>query len=239
MHSSDGNSTHRKSLALTPPESGSSVGAILWGREATSHFLFASSEADDGRELTGVHRAVDVNQYKFVYTFSAEETGDAMAVDNDGKCGFNLTYLQAPHTMYQATDWLSLPEGAKKGKETRIFCVSMTSRERMGGIPFLRLNSRLSRLSKRCMQVTQTMALNRGSNTLKARSLARSSALTGFILLLRATITRCTYMTLVIWGGGSSIVFAIKIPTATPLATAVMELLRLSGHPTLTGGAWG
>ena len=59
------------------------MGAIAWGRGVSSSFLFASSEPK-GDELSGIHRVVDVKRQKFAYTLSAEEAGDAIAVDDDG-----------------------------------------------------------------------------------------------------------------------------------------------------------
>lgn len=63
-----------------------SVGAICWGREETSSYLFASSEPRNRQDNTGFHRAYDICSQKFAYTFSAQEAGDAMALEQSGEC---------------------------------------------------------------------------------------------------------------------------------------------------------
>ena len=59
------------------------VGAICWGREATSSFLFASSEPTDADAFTGWHRAFDLAKEQ-VFKMDASEAGDAIAIDSLG-----------------------------------------------------------------------------------------------------------------------------------------------------------
>ena len=82
-YASDCNISSKYLYRLAPSNSDYSVGALAWGRGASSSFLFASSEPK-GDEISGIHRAVDVTRQKFVYTLSAKEAGDAIAVDDDG-----------------------------------------------------------------------------------------------------------------------------------------------------------
>lgn len=72
-------------FAIAPAKTNHSVGAIAWGREQTSSYLFASSEPSDTSDNSGAHRAVDIHEGKISYNFSAKEAGDAMAVDDLGK----------------------------------------------------------------------------------------------------------------------------------------------------------
>jgi hypothetical protein len=62
------------------------VGAMVWGLEATSGLLFASSEphASDDHNLRGYHKAFDVTNQKTAYQFDADEAGDAMCIAPDG-----------------------------------------------------------------------------------------------------------------------------------------------------------
>jgi WD40 repeat protein len=85
IYSSDGNPSSDSSLSLAPPKAKHFVGAINWGREETSSYLFASSEPSDRQDYTGFHRAYDIRSQKFVYSFSAGESGDAMAVEHFGQ----------------------------------------------------------------------------------------------------------------------------------------------------------
>lgn len=85
IYSSDGNPSSESSLSLVPTKAKHSVGAINWGREETSSYLFASSEPSDRQDYTGFHRAYDIRSQKFVYSFSAQESGDAMAVEHFGE----------------------------------------------------------------------------------------------------------------------------------------------------------
>ena len=71
-------------LRVVPLEVQHSVGAIVWGRGASADFLFASSEAQSMTDHSGYHVALDPDQGRLVYGFSAKESGDAMAVDADG-----------------------------------------------------------------------------------------------------------------------------------------------------------
>lgn len=59
------------------------VGDICWGREATSNFLFASSEPTDAEAFTGWHRAFDLTKEQPL-KLDATEAGDAIALDSLG-----------------------------------------------------------------------------------------------------------------------------------------------------------
>ncbi|KAJ2934858.1 hypothetical protein H1R20_g2278, partial [Candolleomyces eurysporus] len=61
------------------------VGAICWGREATSNYLFASSEPTDADAFTGWHRAFDLaKEQPLGQKMDATEAGDAIAIDSLG-----------------------------------------------------------------------------------------------------------------------------------------------------------
>ena len=73
-------------LTVAPAHSAQSTGAIVWGLEGTSHYLFASSESSGGDDnYTGFHRAFDLNKATFAYQFDANEAGDAIALSPNGK----------------------------------------------------------------------------------------------------------------------------------------------------------
>jgi WD40 repeat protein len=80
----DGGPNPQTSFSLAPPKSSHYVGAISWGHEETSSYLFASSEPGNRDDNTGFHRAYDLRSQKCAYSFSAQESGDAMTVENSG-----------------------------------------------------------------------------------------------------------------------------------------------------------
>jgi hypothetical protein len=71
-------------LRVGPLEAQHSVGAIVWGKEASADTLFASSESQSTTDYSGYHVAFDPDQGRRTYEFSATESGDAMALDPDG-----------------------------------------------------------------------------------------------------------------------------------------------------------
>lgn len=71
-------------LRVGPPEAQHSVGAIVWGKDASADTLFASSESQSITDYSGYHVAFDPDQGRRTYEFSAKESGDAMALDPDG-----------------------------------------------------------------------------------------------------------------------------------------------------------
>ncbi|KAL4258366.1 hypothetical protein AB1N83_010068 [Pleurotus pulmonarius] len=58
------------------------VGSMAWGSDSTSDLLFASSEPVDGQR--GYHRAFDTKKGITLFTFDAQESGDALTVDPSG-----------------------------------------------------------------------------------------------------------------------------------------------------------
>jgi len=82
-------------LCVAPRLVRHSVGAIVWGQEASADMLFASSEAQNATDYTGYHAAFDPDQGRRVYEFSAKESGDAMSLDPDGSALrlSNLTFF--------------------------------------------------------------------------------------------------------------------------------------------------
>lgn len=58
------------------------MGATAWGSNSSSDLLFASSEPVDGKR--GYHRAFDISKGTALFTFDAEESGDALTVDPNG-----------------------------------------------------------------------------------------------------------------------------------------------------------
>lgn len=79
-------------LRVVPQHVQHSVGAIIWGQEASADTLFASSEAQNTADYSGYHVAFDPDQGRRVYEFNANESGDAMALDPDGSA-FRLSNL--------------------------------------------------------------------------------------------------------------------------------------------------
>ncbi|KAI0249503.1 WD40-repeat-containing domain protein [Lactifluus subvellereus] len=71
-------------LHVVPPNVQHSVGAIIWGQGASADMLFASSESQGMDDYSGFHVALDPDQGRCVYKFSASESGDGMALDPDG-----------------------------------------------------------------------------------------------------------------------------------------------------------
>jgi hypothetical protein len=71
-------------LHVVPSSVQHSVGAIAWGRGASADMLFASSESQGMDDYSGFHVALDPDQGRRVYKFSAKESGDGMALDPDG-----------------------------------------------------------------------------------------------------------------------------------------------------------
>lgn len=72
-------------LHVTPPGVQQSVGSIVWGHGASADMLFASSESQRQNDYSGFHVAFDPDQRRCVYDFNAKGSGDAMALDPDGK----------------------------------------------------------------------------------------------------------------------------------------------------------
>jgi hypothetical protein len=70
---------------VAPANSAHSTGAIVWGREGSSQYLFASSEPSGEDDCRGFHRAFDLNQKKMAYEFDAKEAGDAIALSRHGE----------------------------------------------------------------------------------------------------------------------------------------------------------
>jgi hypothetical protein len=87
-YSADGDPDSETIFAIAPSKGNHSVGAITWGRDQTSAYLFASSEPpSDTGDYSGAHRALDIHEGKIAYNFSAREAGDAMTVDDSGNFG--------------------------------------------------------------------------------------------------------------------------------------------------------
>ena len=88
-YSADGDPESEVSFVIAPPKANHSVGAIAWGRNQTSSYLFASSEPWNSKDHSGAHRALDIQEAKTAYNFNAKEAGDAMTVDDSGKCALS------------------------------------------------------------------------------------------------------------------------------------------------------
>lgn len=71
-------------LRVGPSEAQHSVGAIVWGKGASADTLFASSESQNTADYSGYHVAFDPDQGRPIFKFSAQESGDAMALEPDG-----------------------------------------------------------------------------------------------------------------------------------------------------------
>ncbi|THH20005.1 hypothetical protein EW146_g1268 [Bondarzewia mesenterica] len=85
LHRNPGRHSTDSLLHVTPPSESHSTGAMIWGRECTSHILFASSEPREEWDVTGYHKAFDYGHQKLLYEFDAKEGGDAMALDPKGR----------------------------------------------------------------------------------------------------------------------------------------------------------
>jgi hypothetical protein len=56
---------------------------MVWGRESTAAYLFASSEPPNDI-LVGCHKGFDVEVQKVAFDFDASEAGDAISITQDG-----------------------------------------------------------------------------------------------------------------------------------------------------------
>ena len=57
---------------------------MVWGRESTSAYLFASSEPHVDVNFDGFHKGFDVEEQKVIFDFDAGEAGDAICITQDG-----------------------------------------------------------------------------------------------------------------------------------------------------------
>lgn len=67
-------------LKRSPPV----VGSMAWGSESTADHLFVSSEPRE-RTFTGAHKVFDLHTKKEAYQLDAQEAGDVLAVDSEGR----------------------------------------------------------------------------------------------------------------------------------------------------------
>jgi hypothetical protein len=75
-------------LHVAPPDADHAAGTVLWGCGPTEHLIYASSEprnSDDEGKDQGSHRAYDMSLGRELFSFSANEAGDAGAISPDGK----------------------------------------------------------------------------------------------------------------------------------------------------------
>lgn len=141
-------------LRVAPQHVQHSVGAIIWGQEASAGTLFASSEAQNTSDHSGYHVAFDPDQGRRVYEFNAKESGDAMALDPDGSAFpplSNLTFLETGLTHVfcrrcstglmhrRLSRWHAFPETVRRPPKERA-----TSRAGDPIGPFLRRAERLT-----------------------------------------------------------------------------------------------
>lgn len=73
-----------KKFRAAPNGSGHATGSILWGKGASKHLLFSSSEATQKDDYTGFHHAFDTYKGTQAVQFDATESGDATALSPDG-----------------------------------------------------------------------------------------------------------------------------------------------------------
>lgn len=72
------------SLSLFGRKADNSVGAMVWGRESTAVYLFASSEPSGNVNFNGFHKGFDIEVQKVAFDFDAKEAGDAISITEDG-----------------------------------------------------------------------------------------------------------------------------------------------------------
>jgi hypothetical protein len=77
-------------LRVVPSDVQHAVGSIVWGKGASADMLFASSESQSMDDYSGFHVALDPDQGRCVFKFSAKESGDGMALDPDGQFSHSL-----------------------------------------------------------------------------------------------------------------------------------------------------
>jgi hypothetical protein len=73
------------SLSLFGRKADHTVGAMVWGRESTAVYLFASSEPPGDKDFTGFHKGFDVKAQEVAFDFDASEAGDAISITQDGQ----------------------------------------------------------------------------------------------------------------------------------------------------------
>jgi len=66
------------------PNVGHQTVDMTWGRDVSSHILFASSAAHDGNDTTGFHKAFDADKGKLICEFDAQEAGQRVTIDETG-----------------------------------------------------------------------------------------------------------------------------------------------------------
>jgi len=59
---------------------------MVWGRESTAAYLFASSEPPGDVNFDGFHKGFDVEVQKVAFDLDASEAGDAINITQDGQC---------------------------------------------------------------------------------------------------------------------------------------------------------
>lgn len=83
-HSFSANRTPDLSLSVSKRGCRHNIGAMAWGCDSTSPHLFASTEPS-GQGRDGFHKAFDVSHQQCLYEFNADEAGDALGLDPNGK----------------------------------------------------------------------------------------------------------------------------------------------------------
>jgi hypothetical protein len=114
------------SLSLVGRKADHSVGAIVWGRESTAAYLFASSEPHGDEDFNGFHKGFDVEAQKVAFDFDVNEAGDAITITQDGQ-GVLIAICCSLSFLIQVDYWLFAPV-EQKGLT---YCDYMTSATKM------------------------------------------------------------------------------------------------------------
>lgn len=119
------------SLSLFGRKADNSVGAMVWGRESTAVYLFASSEPSGNVNFNGFHKGFDIEVQKVAFDFDAKEAGDAISITEDGQgVSYDARRLLSPlisSLLFQVHCWLFVHVEQKD----LIYCDYTTSATKM------------------------------------------------------------------------------------------------------------
>ncbi|EED78429.1 predicted protein [Postia placenta Mad-698-R] len=80
----DAMSAPTKSRLRVAPVSNQEISGLLWGRDASSSMLFASTMTRYEQDFLGYHRAYDATTRQIVCEYKIDEAGEQLAVEESG-----------------------------------------------------------------------------------------------------------------------------------------------------------
>lgn len=81
----DAMSAPTKSRLRVAPVSNQEISGLLWGRDASSSMLFASTMTRYEQDFLGYHRAYDATTRQIVCEYKIDEAGEQLAVEESGR----------------------------------------------------------------------------------------------------------------------------------------------------------